>query len=192
MNIHWDNMLKVGAPVISAVVAWVLARVSEKRVKLIGFYGHTSAFTLPPPNPLPDDWHGTIHTHAVVVRNVGKKTATRVRVSHFFLPKSFNLWPAVKYTLEEVPNSGPDIVIPTLVPGEQVTINYLYGPPVFVGDVTSGVRSDEGFAAIVTVLPTPQPPKWMVRGIWAVFGVGAVVVLYMVYEAVIALVRATT
>jgi len=41
------------------------------------YYGHVGAFTA-------QQLH--VHTHQVVIRNVGKKAATNVRVSHHFLP----------------------------------------------------------------------------------------------------------
>src|SRR5260370_23854420 len=119
MGINWDLVLRIGVPLLCIFVGWALNRFTERRSKLITYYGHVGTLTAQGQR---------VHTHVVVIRNVGKKPATNVRVSHHFLP-DFNIWPPVKHTTEDVAGSGKDIVIPALVPGEQVTINYLYFPP---------------------------------------------------------------
>ena len=67
-------------------------------------------------------------THSVVLRNSGRRPATNVRLAHPYLP-DFNVFPSVGYRVENLPGGGREIVMPTLVPNEQVTISYLYFPP---------------------------------------------------------------
>ena len=43
-------------------------------------------------------------------------------------------------------------------------------------------KSDEGFARVLNVLPTPQAPKWVIRCIWVVLFAGAVAILYTIAE----------
>jgi hypothetical protein len=45
------------------------------------------------------------------------------------------LYPAVPHNVERVENGIVEIVIPQLVPDEQVTISYLYAPPLFYNQV---------------------------------------------------------
>src|SRR5438067_587491 len=149
MGIDWELTLKIGVPLLCVFAGWALNRFTERRSKLITYYGHVGVLVA--------QQQMRVHTHVVFIRNVGKKPATNVRVSHHVLP-DFNVWPPVQHTIEDVPGSGKDIVIPTLVPGEQIAINYLYFPPTTVAEVTSGVKSDEGFAQAVNVLLTRQYP----------------------------------
>lgn len=65
-----------------------------------------------------------------------------------------------------------------------MTVNYLYYPPVLVGDVHSYVKSDEGFAKIVNVLPTPQPSPWLARTAMLLIMIGAATVVYALGELV--------
>lgn len=113
----------------------------EGSPKLVSSYQHSSAFQA----KTPEGQSFTIHTHEVVVRNAGRKPATNVRLSHLVLPQ-FNIFPSVPYTVEQLPDGSSDIVIPTLVPKQQVTVSYLYYPPLLFTGVNSGIRSDQGFA----------------------------------------------
>lgn len=122
----------------------------------------------------------------MVIRNVGKRAANGVRVSHFILPPDFSVYPAVPWTIEVLPGGGRDLVFPLMVPGQQVEINYLYPPPIMFGQVTIGVRSVEGFAKVVNVLPTPQPPRWQVIILGGFTTVGALVIAYLATSALIA------
>src|SRR5438445_7040700 len=115
MAVNWDLLIKIAGPLVGGSVGWTLNRLSERRSRLITYYGHVGAFITQ---------QLQVNTHQVVIRNVGKKAATNVRVSHHFLPE-FNIWPRVKHAVEDVSCAGKDIVIPALVPGEQVTFSYL-------------------------------------------------------------------
>lgn len=93
----------------------------------------------------------------------------------------------VRSGLSVVPlaDGGADIVLPTLVPGEQLTISYLYFPPVLWQHVNSSVKSDEGMATSITVLPTIQHARWVQNLARALLLVGFAATLYLL----IALVR---
>ena len=165
------------------VLGKYLDRWLTKRPKLISYLGHASAFTLRGDNP------ATVHTHAIVVRNAGRVAATAVRIGHNILPDNYQLYPSVPHTVERVEGGIAEIVIPRLVPDEQVTISYLYFPPLLWSQIHAYVKSDEGFAKVLNVLPTPQYPKWLFRGIWALVFVGAMSVLYFVVELIIRLLQ---
>lgn len=176
MGINWDLAVRIGLPLICIFVGWALNRLTERRSKLITYYGHVGTLTLQ---------QKPIHTHVVVIRNVGKKAAANVRISHGFLP-DFHIWPRVQHSVEEVPDGGRDILIPMLVPGEQLTINYLYFPPVTFDQVTKGVKSDEGFAQQVSVLLQRQHGRWFQRQLAALWLLGSVTALYLLVSLVIA------
>ena len=98
------------------------------------------------------------------------------------MPEHFQLYPAIAHTVERNPGDIAEIIIPKLVPNEQVTISYLYFPPVLWNQINAYTKSDEGFAKIMSVLPTPQYPKWIYRGLWFLMLVGAVALIYLIVE----------
>jgi hypothetical protein len=57
-------------------------------------------------------------------------------------------------------------------------ISYLYGPPVTYVQVNTYVKSDEGFAKVLRVIPTPESPKWLLATTWALVTLGAITALY--------------
>src|SRR5437867_3125648 len=140
-----DLAVKIVVPLGALVLGKYLDRWLTKRPKLISYLVHTSAFTLRGDTP------GTFHTHAIVVRNVGRMAANNVRIGHFVLPEHFQLFPSISHTVER--NVG-EIIIPKLVPDEQITVSYLYFPPLLWSQIHAYTKSDEGFAKILTVLPT--------------------------------------
>lgn len=138
---------------------------------------HAASVQVQPPNGAAFN----VHTHAVVVRNAGRAPATNVRLSHALLPQNFSVFPSVPYTIENLQGGSADIVFPKLVPGEQVSITYLYYPPVLFSHINTNARSDEGFAKIVTVLWSPQPPKWLQRLALALMSVGVIAIVYALW-----------
>ena len=105
----------------------------------MSYFGHVAAFrTTPPSGPTI-----FVHTHAVVLRNVGRRSATNVRLRHNVLP-DFTIWPEIQHHVEDLPGSGREIVIPTLIPGEQITVSYLYFAPVTFDQITLASYRTEG------------------------------------------------
>jgi hypothetical protein len=184
-NIDWNVVATIGAPIITLFVgAWV-NRCYENRPVLISYFGHVAAFT-----HHPGGGQGAIqiHTHSVVLRNTGRLRATNVRIHHTVLP-DFNIWPGVAHTVETLPDGTKDIVIPTLVPGEQVTISYLYFAPVTYAQVNAGIKSDHGFAKQIPVLLQRQYPTWSNATVAVLMLVGLISLVYLLYRAVMSVVR---
>lgn len=174
MKIEWDLVLKISIPLFALILGRFLDLWLAKKSKLIFYIGHASAFRLENPNQT------QIHIHAVVIRNVGRKTAHNVRIGHSYLPENFQLFPSVPYEVVDIPNSsGKEIVIPNLVPNEQITVSYLYFPPITYDKINTYTKSDEGFAKIIQVVPSPLPAKWIIRTIWVVIFIGVVAILYV-------------
>jgi hypothetical protein len=171
MNIDWDLVLKIAIPLATLVLGKFLDQLFAKKTRLVSYLGHVSAFTL--------QNQTQVYTHSIVVRNVGRQTANNVRIGHHVLPADHRIHPPVPYTIQQTPGGGAEIQIPTLVPGEQVTISYLYFPPVTFTQINAYTKSDEGAARILTVFPRPQPPKWYVRSVWTLVFIGATSVLYV-------------
>src|SRR5437762_1297129 len=121
MKIDWPLVVSIAIPILTLFLGAALNRVLERRVKLITYLGHTSVFAVQP-NPPAINY---IHTHAIVIRNGGRLPAHNIRIGHYVLP-NFYIFPAVAHTVEDIPQNGKDIVIPILVPGEQITVSYLY------------------------------------------------------------------
>ena len=175
--IDWQLLATITTPLVALFVgAWLTRRI-EKQPVLLTHWGHVSSFSL----QSPDGTGNVVNTHSVVIRNEGKRSATNVRLSHKTLP-DFNIWPAVPCRVEQVPNTGPDIVIPQIVPGEQLTISYLYFPPVTYDQVNSGVKHDEGFATPITVLLQRQYPRWIKISTAILVFVGLVAIVYTLIE----------
>ena len=80
---------------------------------------------------------------------------------------------------------GRDIVIPTLVPGEQITISYLYFPPVTVAQVNAGIKCDQGFAQAIPVLLQRQYPRWFNAVVSVLLLLGLISGFYLLYQAVV-------
>lgn len=175
----WTLFARYAAPVATLFIGAALNRYLERRPKLIAFLSHAAAVSVQPPN----GQAFSVHTHAVVVRNTGGKSATNIRLGHAVLP-NFSVYPQIAYTVSPLPLGGQEIVFPTLVPGEQVAVNYLYVPPLIWSEVNTHIKSDEGLAKILNVLPTPQASPWLTRLAAFLMLIGAVTTLVAVVELV--------
>jgi hypothetical protein len=179
MNVNWDTVVKLVVPVGALVLGKYLDRWFTKRSKLIVWIGNSSAFTVRGQKGAADRRRPIdINTHATVIRNTGREAAYEVRIGHFVLPDNYQLAPAVPHTVERMPNGISEIIIPQLVPDEQITVSYLYLPPILWTQINAYVKSKDGFAKVINVLPTPSLPKWMMILMWFLVFVGTVSVLY--------------
>ena len=78
-----------------------------------------------------------------------------------------------------MPDGSKDIVIPTMVPGKELTISYLYFPPVVYADINAGIESDEGIAKQIPVLLQRIYPKWFNTLVSVLLLIGLTTVLYV-------------
>lgn len=175
--IDWNTYAIIIAPVAALFVGALLNRATERRPKLITHLGHVSAHRV----PQQDGTFVDVFTHSVVLRNTGRKPAANVRISHDTLP-NYNVFPQINCYTENLPDGGSDIVIPKLVPGQLITISYLYFPPITWRNTNVSVRSDEGFAKEINVLPTKQYPKWLnfVAAVLMLIGLSSLLYLIVV------------
>jgi hypothetical protein len=161
-------------PILTLFIgAWLNKRL-EDHPKLVSYISHATATRLDPPaqgaQPI------TVHTHSLVIRNNGRKPATNVRIGHNVLP-NFQVFPQIQYEVVTVPNGGKEILFPRLVPREQVTINYVYFPPLLWSGINTMEKSDEGLANRVSVLLTRRYPMWfqLLSAALALLGVATLV-----------------
>lgn len=183
MNINWDLVFKVIVPLFTLGLGKYLDSWLEKRPKLLIYLGHASAFTIRG-NP-----GGAVHTHTVVVRNAGREAASNVRIGHHVLPDNYQIYPRVPHEVVRDPSGSAEIVIPKLVKDEEVTISYLYFPPLLWSQINSYAKSDAGFAKALNAIPTPQPPRWMIIVIWSLVLVGATCLLYLAVLGIQAIIK---
>jgi hypothetical protein len=178
MQIDWSVFAAFAAPIIALLAGAALSRLLERRPKLIAYFTHATAFTIRGQNMV------QLHTHGIVIRNAGKKPATDIRVRHNYLPVDYNVFPDVEYHVQNLPGGGAELVFPTLVPNEQVSISYLYFPPVVYSQIHAGIRHSDGFATEVTALPTQLYSAWIIRSLWVLLALGGAVALYIGFEIV--------
>lgn len=152
--------------VVAAIVGAVITKRVEGRPRLITRWGHIAAF-----NTKAGDQQIVLHTHEVVLRNAGSKAAHNVRVSHRYLPE-YNITPSVPVTVEALANGITDLVLPVVVPGQQITISYLYTPPLLYFDLHLGIRCDEGMATQVATEIQPKYSRWVTVPAAVLFLVG--------------------
>lgn len=184
MTIDWNVIANISEPVILLFIGGWVNRIFENRPIIISYFSHVSAFLHTPQGGQPMQ----IHTHSVVLRNIGRQRATNVRLHHAVLPE-FNIWPPIVHSIETLQDGSKDIVIPVLVPGEEVTVSYLYFPPLVVGQINAGIKSDEGFAKQITVLLRSQVPRWLSNILLALVCVGSIATCYLVYIGIAAVMR---
>lgn len=179
MPIDIDALLKLAAPVVVALIG-VIAKQFDARPKLIFYYVHSGALPIPPngenPNP------GNLHTHTIVVRNNGRKSAINVRIDHQIFPLTYRLDPPVFHTVQYGAAPSAEINIPVLVPGEQVSVSYLYLPPLTVDQIGAWVKSNEGMARRVNVIPSSLPRKPVRVLLWSLAFVGASTIVYWLFK----------
>lgn len=174
-NIDWSIVANISMPIISLFIGAGLNHFLERRAKVISYLGHVSGITLSrPEGPV------IVNTHSVVLRNAGKQAATNVRLGHLNLP-DFQIYPDIEYTVRSLPGGQKEIVIPTLIPTKEITISYLYFPPLLWNQINTHVETDTGPVQVIRVLPTAQPPQWAIIVSWSLIVYGFIALLYTIW-----------
>jgi len=172
MNFDLVTIAKLISPLITLIIGVIIKHYTERRSKIISYIGHVSSFVLNNEEQTP------VFTHSIIVRNAGRKAAQNIRLGHNVMPPNVTVFPKIQYQIDNTPEGASEIVIPILVPKEQVTISYLYFPPVTWDKINSYIKSDEGFAKIINVIPMTQPSKLALWFVWLLMFVGASFLIY--------------
>ncbi|MUK43732.1 hypothetical protein GNP61_19520 [Aliivibrio fischeri] len=180
MKVDWVIVATIVAPLLAALFGAWLSRWFESRPKILVWYSHRSEFDVK--NEPQEGEPIRVHTHAVNLKNTGKKSAKDIVVSHNYLPTNFRIIPPTPHRVEELPGGGKNIVIPNLVPNKEISISYLYYPPVTWAQINTAVEFDEGMAKVIDVIPTPSVPKSLQCVAFAMMFIGTVTTLYLVAE----------
>ena len=183
----WSIAEKIALLGVGAMFTWVF----ERRPRLTVFFAHVGEFRMTPPTPPTGGQQQpsqpiTVHTHTIVIRNAGRLAARNIRVPHQgSLARAnvhFSVERGVNFQVQNLPGGEEEILFPILLPKQQVTIGYLYFPPVVAPQINLPIRSDEGFAKPLNVLPTPQFSKWLTIVFWSLAVIGLGTLLYMLVE----------
>ncbi len=187
MGVDWNIVVPVIAAVVGALVGqWLRSRL-EKRPNLVYYYSSLVNAKYQAPN----NTMVPIYTHSLVIFNSGKQKANNVRISHIWLP-NFDISPATEHRVEKLLDESLDIVISQVVPGETLTISYVYFVPRQINDIhgrLGAVKSDEGYASLQAMQEQILLSPWMKRFSYAIALVGLGTVIYMLIHVVIFVVK---
>lgn len=175
-TIDWMLITTAVGPLVTVAFGAWLNHLLEGRPQLISYFVHSSAITTrrQPGGQAPI----TVHTHSVVVRNTSRRPAMNVRLGHQVLP-DFTIYPPTNHSVVQLPDGTCEILVPQMIRSEQITVSYLYFPPLTWDKVNMYTKSDEGFAKVVPVQPFSPPPKAVQFMIQACILVGAATILYL-------------
>jgi len=161
-----------------AIIAFLIKQIFQKRPKLITFYAHASEVTLKSDENTDFITNTgdkiTIRSHTIVVGNIGKATANNVKVIHGVLPINYTVFPPVHFKKRD-----NEITIPTLAPGENISITYLYFKDVHYTQTNLLVKCDECLATAGNMKHVYDLPTWAMAGFYFLLFIGAVTSIYM-------------
>jgi hypothetical protein len=179
---NWGLLVQIATPVLALFLGAILNKIIERRPRLIAFIGHASAHVIRGDGDQVEK-ELRVFTHSTVLKNNGRLAARNVVVKHGVFPLSFDVYPPTNYQKVTLPDGSIDIVFPVMSPKEEVTLSYLYYPPVTFDKVSKGIKSDEGPVKILSVVSVHPWPKMLSRGI-IIFSVwGIVCLLYVIIYA---------
>jgi hypothetical protein len=173
VTIDWDLVAKIVSPILGALAGAFAKHLLDSRPKVVAFLGHVSGVALQSTNP-----PMFVGTHSVVLRNAGGKAAKGIRLGHNTLP-DYSIYPDTPHVVNTLPSGAKEIQIASLVPKKQITITYLYFPPLTWEQVNTYLEHEEGSVRVLQVLPAIQPARWLVVVAWVLMGVGASTLIYV-------------
>ena len=185
MTIDWIIFSQIAGPIFAAALGAVAHWWFTRGPRLVVYFGHTSAFTI--------GWDHdnsatptTIHTHTLIIRNIGRAAANNVRVGHNVWPNYFDVQLPTQHRVEDVPNSNTkEIVINKMVSCDEVHISYIYFPPLTWQQIHTSVKSDEGQATGWRVALQRVFPRWFNVQATVFYLIGIVAAIYVIVIAVI-------
>jgi hypothetical protein len=184
MAFDYSLVQRIAEPVIGGVLLTLILRVLERRARLVVYFGHVSSFHLPAKGETPAF---DINAHSIVIRNGGKLPAHNVRVPHPGSLAAANINVSVdrgiSFTQSLSQNGTDEILMPILAPGQQVTISYLYYPPILWNQINLPISCDECMARTLTVIPTRQLSRRQQAFWWSLIVIGAITVIAAAVQA---------
>lgn len=185
-----NMLITIVTSTITLLIGIYLNRIFENRPQLITHFGHISSAKA-------KDNAGNyldVFTHSVVIRNNGQKPAVNVRLGHNPLPSDnnhssyinlnniINIYPPTEFKVAGNAKEGQEIIIERILPKEEISITYLYFPPILFNQINTYVKSDEGIAKRVNVLLQPQYPLWVINIIRFLILIGFITTIFILYK----------
>jgi hypothetical protein len=122
----------------------------------------------------------------VVIRNAGRLPAHNVHVPHNGMLSAANIHvsthPTINYEIKPLKNNTEELFFPTVPAKFQVTIFYLYFPPILYNQINAPIYFDEGQAREIRVLPQQQFPWWLLAMLWGLLIIGAGTLGFWLWE----------
>jgi len=165
----WSALIKAVWSVALLVIGAGLQKLLERKPHVTYYVGPWSAFVGSSPT--------TFHTHWIVIKNLGKKSATDVRVRHELRTETFYVIPQIPHSDPDMPGGGFEIVFPRLVPQEEVAISYMHSQPFnnFRGQITHA----DGSAVEAAAILRPGYPAWLTSLVVLLALVGLIAILFV-------------
>jgi hypothetical protein len=174
-----EQVFRLISPIITLVIGTIIKYYTEEKSKLITYVSHISSFTLN------DEQKTKVFAHSIIVRNNGRKTAKNIRICHKTFPENIQVFPPVQYSIEKANQEGAyEIVMPTIVPKEQVTISYLYFPPTTWDQINSYTKSDDGLAKVLNIVPMRKPNRLVISILLLLTFIGASYLTYWIFRLI--------
>ncbi len=180
MKFNWNIFITIFAPILAIFVGVFIDRYFKEKPYLMTYLGHASVFN----TKTPDGKDMKVHTHAVVIQNLGRKPSKNVKIGHNILPPSFSVNPPSEYHINHLPDGTKEIHFPKVTPKERIFINYLYFPPVVWQNINTYIKSDEGPAKRVNMQLTPIYPKIIRLLSVILFLMGLVFSIYLIAQLI--------
>jgi len=181
INFDWKFIISLVFPTLTGLGGWFLRPLFEKKPRLVAFFGHIAALS----TTNSEGQRFPVFSHSVIIRNNGKLVSKNIRIRHRHLPASFEIYPPQEHSIVNLENDYKEIVIVQLVPKQQITVSYLYFPPVDYSMIHAGILSDEGYAKVIDMIPTPQLKKWQLLVAWILWIIGGLTCLWIIYKLIL-------
>jgi hypothetical protein len=163
---------------IVSFIGAIITRWVQYKPKVVCYMGQAAQFQIPSQD---QNAKTNIMTHNLVLQNIGGKAATSVKLAHRFLPQ-ITINGFVEYTQETLSDGTGLLIFPRLIPGEQVTVSYLYASGLVMDTIPFSLKHDDGFVKIINVLPMKVYPKIVNYSLLALIYIGALTILFFGYR----------
>ncbi|WP_022694149.1 hypothetical protein [Ponticaulis koreensis] len=172
MEIDWNLVVQIIIPLVAAFLGACAVHAFERKPKLQAWFLHAGAIQIKADSPF------KVHTHVIVLKNAGTKSANCVRISHTTLP-DFSVFPDSEYKIIDLPGGGKEIFLESLVPGQTLNISYLYDPPLTFDQIHNGIRFADGVATQIPIKAAPVVSKQLEVTAGVLMSVGFITLIYL-------------
>ena len=174
-----EQILLLSTGFIPPIISFLLLRFASSRPKLIPYVGYVSDFSL-------NDGSLKVYTHGIVIKNTGSEPALNVKIGHYFLPDHIKMYPPIDYKTNKTKNGTEEIQIERIAPDEEISISYLYFPPVTYDKIHAYVLSDDGSYDIINKIPDSfRPPTSVIYVRRTLMLVGFMTIFYLIGKLLI-------